>query len=276
MGEKAINYLNYCLYYAANEGTGGAAVFPGMNIAGKTGTTSSNRDRWFCGYTPYYTAAVWCGYDKPEQIKLTGNTSNPSCRLWKKVMQPLHAGLANKSLYNGSNFSGYTICLDTGKIATEACSLDVRGGTHTSFAYCYREDIEGKQCDQHVIVDYCVTGGGVATEYCHLFEGVEIKRQSLVRRGQNEINELLRAKSCGLEPIHTLDNYIWFTDGNWHGFDGKAQPNVNAPYIVCPLHTKEAWEQKQEEEKKEEEETTEPTEPAVPTDPTEPAETTQP
>ena len=261
MGQKAVTYLSLCLYNAANGGTGTAAVFPGMNIAGKTGTTSSNKDRWFCGYTPYYTAAVWCGYDKPEQIKLTGNTSNPSCRLWKKVMQPIHQGLQNKALYDGTGLSGYSICLDTGKIATEACSKDVRGGNHTSFAYCYREDIKDiGVCDQHVLVDYCVTGGGVATEYCRRFEGVEIKQMSLVKRNQAEINELKQAKSCGLEPIHTLDNYIWFTDGNWHGFSGNAQPDVSAPYIVCPVHDKKAWD-KYEDEQKKEEEATQPTEP---------------
>ena len=261
MGEKAINYLNYCLYNAANHGTGTAAVFPGTNIAGKTGTTSSNKDRWFCGFTGYYTAAVWCGYDKPEQIHLTGNGSNPACRLWKKVMQPLHEGLEKKALYDGTNFSGYSICLDTGKIATEACNKDVRGGNHTSFAYCYPEDIKGiGYCDQHVLVDYCVTGGGVATDYCRKFEGVEIKRLSLVKRSRAEIDELKRAKSCGLEAIHTLDNYVWFTDGNWHGFSGYLQPDVSAPYLLCPKHNKEAWEKYQEEQKKEEE----------PTNPTEP------
>jgi penicillin-binding protein 1A len=53
-----------------------------MNIAGKTGTTSSYRDRWFCGFTGHYTAAVWCGYDHPERINLTGSTANPAARLW--------------------------------------------------------------------------------------------------------------------------------------------------------------------------------------------------
>ena len=267
MGEKAINYLNYCLYHAANGGTGGAAVFRGMNIAGKTGTTSSNRDRWFCGFTPYYTAAVWCGFDRPEQIRLTGSDqTNPACRLWKKVLQPLHAGLENKSLYDGSKFSGYSICLDTGMIATDACTRDVRGGEHTSFAYCYREDIKGAACNKHVLVDYCTTGGGVATEYCRLFEAT-INRVSLVKRSRAEINELKQARGCGLNAEHTMDNYVWFTDGDWHGFNGNLQPDVHEPYIICPLHNKETWEQKlkeEEEAKKEEEEANKPTDPAVP------------
>ena len=88
---------------------------------------------------------------------------------------------------------------------------------------------------------------------------MQIKDLALVKRDREEINELKAAKGKGLEATHTLDNYIWYTDGNWHGFSGNLQPNVNAPYIVCPLHTKEAWENKQkEEQEKEEEETTDP------------------
>ena len=255
MSKKAVTYLNYCLYQAATGGTGTAAVFQGMNmnIAGKTGTTSSNRDRWFCGFTPYYTAAVWCGFDHPEQIHLTGDGSNPACRLWRKVLQPLHVGKENKALYDGSDFSGYSICLDTGKIASAACSKDVRGGTHTSYASCFPEDIQGEGCTQHVMVDYCVSGGGVATEYCRLFNA-DITEVSLVKRSRAEIDELKAAKNCGLQPEHLLDNYIWYTDGDWHGFSGNVQPDVKAPYIVCPVHTKEAWEKKQEEDKKQEEE----------------------
>jgi len=255
MSKKAVTYLNYCLYQAATGGTGTAAVFQGMNmnIAGKTGTTSSNRDRWFCGFTPYYTAAVWCGFDHPEQIHLTGDGSNPACRLWRKVLQPLHVGKENRALYDGSDFSGYSICLDTGKIASAACSKDVRGGTHTSYASCFPEDIQGEGCTQHVMVDYCVSGGGVATEYCRKFNA-DITEVSLVKRSRAEIDELKAAKNCGLQPEHLLDNYIWYTDGDWHGFSGNVQPDVKAPYIVCPEHTKEAWEKKQEEDKKQEEE----------------------
>ena len=257
MGQKAVNYLNYCLYHAASGGTGTAAIFPGMNIAGKTGTTASNKDRWFCGFTGYYTAAVWCGFDIPEQIHLTGVGTNPSCRLWKKVMQPLHAGKENKALYDGSGFAGYSICTDTGKIASGACGKDVRGGAHTLYANCYPEDVSGAACDQHVMVTYCTTGGGVATEYCKKFaavEDVDIKEVSLVKRSAGEISELKAARGIGLNPEHLMDNYVWYTGGDWHGFSGNAQPDVSAPYIVCPKHTKQTWEKYEEEKRKEEEE----------------------
>ena len=256
MGDKAVNYMNYCLYHAASGGTGTAALFRGvnMNIAGKTGTTGDDKDRWFCGFTGYYTAAVWCGYDQPEVIRLQGDSSNPACRLWRKVLQPLHVGKENKSLFSSKGFGGVSICLDTGLIATAACNKDVRGISRSSFASCYPEDVSGGACNRHTLVDYCVTGGGVATKYCSKFEDVKIKEVSLVKRTASEINEIKAARGVGLDAKHLMDNYIWYLDGDWHGFSGKLQPDVSAPYILCPVHTEEAWEKMEEEKRKEEEE----------------------
>ena len=64
-----------------------------MTVAGKTGSTNCNNDRWFVGYTPYYTAAVWVGYSMPERIYASGN---PAVAMWKKVMSQVHEGLENK------------------------------------------------------------------------------------------------------------------------------------------------------------------------------------
>ena len=77
-----------------NGATGTAAQISGMTVAGKTGSTNSNTDRWFVGYTPYYTTAVWVGYEYNERVTASGN---PAAQLWKKVMAPIHQGLENKS-----------------------------------------------------------------------------------------------------------------------------------------------------------------------------------
>ncbi len=253
MSQKTVNYMNYCLYNAANYGTGSTAAFAGQNIAGKTGTTSSNKDRWFCGFTSHYTAAVWTGYDIPEAITLG---TNPACTLWKKVMQPIHKGLANGSLYNGSSFNSVTVCLDSGLLATDACKHDVRNISRISTAYCYSEDIPKGYCNQHVMVDYCVTGGGVAGEYCRKFAGVEdvdIKEYSLLKLTQDDIDEIKAAARVGLVDSYTVDYYVYLVDKdgdpiNWFGFNGKANKDQKAPYIVCPVHTKEAWEKYEEEQ----------------------------
>ena len=246
LSEKTVNYINYCLYQAVQGGTGTPAQIGGQNVAGKTGTTSSNKDRWFCGYTGYYTAAVWCGYNQPEKIVLTGNTSNPAARLWKKVMDPIHKGLARQGLYDGGSFRTVTVCLDSGKLATDACRADARGIARTDSAPCYSGDAPTKTCDKHVMVEYCVTGGGVTTEYCALFGDAEIEARSLVRLTEAEVREIQDAISVGLSSEFYDDSYVYLVDSEgdplpWHGFRGNANSNSSAPYLECPLHTKEAW-----------------------------------
>ena len=64
-----------------------------MPVGGKTGTTSDNWDRWFVGFTPYYVAAVWTGYDMPEVMNFAGN---PASQIWRLVMAPIHENLPYK------------------------------------------------------------------------------------------------------------------------------------------------------------------------------------
>ena len=245
LSDKTVNYMNYCLYNAANNGTGGAAIFGGQIIAGKTGTTSSQRDRWFCGYTAHYTAAVWCGYDIPEKVVLN---TNPAAQLWKKVMQPIHSGLPSQGLYNGNAMRTVSVCLDSGLIATAACASDARGLERVVSPMVYPEDMPTATCDKHVTVEYCVTGGGVATEYCSLFPDAELQARSLVKLTQAEVDEIKAAMYDGLYDIYWDDSYVYLIDsygngGSWHGFSGNANRNYDAPYLVCPYHTREAWEE---------------------------------
>ena len=244
LSTKSVDYLNYCLYNAANNGTGAAAIFPGQTIAGKTGTTSSNRDRWFCGYTSHYTAAVWVGYDQPEQINIS--TANPAAILWRKVMQPIHEGLGKEPLYNAGAFQSVSICLDSGKRATAACNNDIRGINRVVTVNVYPEDVPSETCDKHVQVEYCVTGGGVATPYCSLFSDAEVYTRSLVRLTQEEISEIRDADHVGLADAYTMDGYVYFItnsgeDGSWHGFYGDKNGGVDAPYVTCKIHTADSW-----------------------------------
>jgi len=240
LSEKTVNYMNYCLYAAANEGTGGAAIFGGQKIAGKTGTTSSNRDRWFCGYTAHYTAAVWCGYNQPEEIRLIGSTANPAARLWKLVMEPIHRGLPSQALYNGNAFRTVAVCLDSGKLATPACQADVRGG-RVSYVNVYPEDAPTQSCDKHITVEYCVTGGGVATEYCYMDPEADIQGRSLVKLNSGEVDEIRSGLLVGLIDSFGNDGYVYFVNREgepvaWHGFSGYANEGSDLPYLVCPLH----------------------------------------
>ena len=243
LSEKTVNYMNYCLFNAANYGTGGAAIFNGQNIAGKTGTTSSQRDRWFCGYTSHYTAAVWCGYDQPEKVVLN---TNPAAQLWKKVMQPIHKGLANNGLYNGNAMRTVSVCLDSGLLATDACYSDARGLERVSSPLVYPQDAPEGYCNKHVTMAYCVTGGGVATEYCTSFPDAEIQVRALVKLTQSEVQEMKNAAATGLYEIYVGDGYVYYLDNNgveqtWHGFYGNRDNPDGTPYLACQLHTADSW-----------------------------------
>ena len=73
------------------DGTGGGFEIPGQVAAGKTGTTTENRDKWFVGYTRYYTTAVWVGFDIPKNIEEISGAFFP-LHIWHDFMVPLHEG----------------------------------------------------------------------------------------------------------------------------------------------------------------------------------------
>ena len=244
LSEKSVNYMNYCLTNAVNNGTGKLAKISNMNVAGKTGSTSSFRDRWFCGFTGYYTAAVWCGYDQPETITLVGSSGNVAARMWNKVMEPLHKGLENVSLYDSKKMRTVSICLDSGNIATDACAMDPRGG-RVEKVMVYPEDVPTKHCDKHIQVDYCKTGGGVANEYCKQMASngsLTLSTTGLVKMKKAEIDEILKASNSGLQSKYLSDDYVYYItddgkDASFKGFHNDINYGVTAPYRVCTTHT---------------------------------------
>ena len=147
-------YINSMLTNVVNSGTGTAARLPGMTAAGKTGTTNNRFDLWFCGYTSYYTAAVWTGYPTNERID-RGDGSNPSAVLWQKVMSRLHEGLENREFDVPDTLNTYSVCIDCGKRAVDECALDVRGSRVQSFRL-FAADAPTGFCECHQPVLVCM------------------------------------------------------------------------------------------------------------------------
>ena len=254
LNDKAVNYMNYCLSDAVLNGTGAGSQIYGMNVAGKTGTTASMKDRWFCGYTPYYTAAVWCGYDTPEVVNMKYG-GNPAGQLWKKVMEPLHKGKSNQPLYSTNDMVQISVCLDCGKLATDACTLDVRplsvtGDRVSDPIWVYEEDAPLEECDCHVVVDFCDECNAVANEYCKKLSEVglaTLSKKSLVQLTQTDVDKIAAASDKGLLEAYTGDNYVYLVDSNgepvksYKGIHGDANEGVNEPYLVCTEHTIKDW-----------------------------------
>ncbi len=95
-------------------GTGGSVNFGNMAIAGKTGTTSDYNDVWFAGYTPYYTATTWAGFD--NNAKLAGAEKNLAKVLWRAVMSKIHEELPNQSFNRPAGIVSATVCSKSGKL----------------------------------------------------------------------------------------------------------------------------------------------------------------
>ena len=163
MKETTAYLMTKMLKGAVTSGTATSANFGGMTIAGKTGTTSDNYDRYFVGYTPYYCAAVWTGYKSNEKISYSGN---PAITMWKKVMKKIHEELPNKDFDKPSTgLETIQVCLDSGLLPSDACSQDVRGSRIASVEVAAGTGPK-ETCSMHVLRDYCTEGKCLAGEFC--------------------------------------------------------------------------------------------------------------
>lgn len=102
-----------------NRGTGRSARVSNMTTVGKTGTTNDEKDIWFSGYTPYYTAALWIGEDQPKDLN---QSSDVPSALWGKIMNKVHAELPGKSFTSPSGIVNANICLETGLLVGPNCT----------------------------------------------------------------------------------------------------------------------------------------------------------
>ena len=146
-------------------GTGGAVNFRGMTIAGKTGTTSNDKDVWFVGYTPYYTAGVWAGYDIPTSKLRTSAEKNYHKKLWKSVMSRIHEELPNKDFEKPEDIIRVAVCSESGKLPVPGlCDMDPRGCIVEEYFAKGFEPVES--CDVHIMAKVCPVTGQLATDMC--------------------------------------------------------------------------------------------------------------
>lgn len=113
--ETTAYLLTSAMVDVVTSGTGGSVNFGGMPIAGKTGTTSDYNDVWFSGYTPYYTATTWTGYDNNTKLSTTAE-KNLAKTMWRAVMSQIHEELPSKSFNVPSGIVTATVCSRSGKL----------------------------------------------------------------------------------------------------------------------------------------------------------------
>ncbi len=139
---KEVAYILKQILKQPVEGSNGTATYckiNGVDVAAKTGTTDSNFDRWLCGFTPYYTAVTWFGFDQNETIEF--NKKNPAGLIWANVMSRIHGGLKSATFTKVSSVKTAIICSETGQRATSACP-----NTYTEY---YLKGTVPKLCTKH-------------------------------------------------------------------------------------------------------------------------------
>lgn len=166
VSEETAWLLTSAMKDVVNQGTGTALRISGMTVAGKTGTTSDYRDVWFVGYTPYYTAGVWAGYDIPT-TKLAKGERNYHKTIWKNVMTRIHEELENKDFEKPDDIVQVSVCSVSGKLPVAGlCDCDPRGSKVVT-EYFAKGTEPTETCDIHISAKICQVTGQLATEYCY-------------------------------------------------------------------------------------------------------------
>ena len=166
--KECARIMNRLLMRVTDSGT--AKVITLGNIvdtAGKTGTSGNDKDRLFIGYTPYYTAGIWCGYSGSE--KSIGWQSISHLEIWDGVMKKIH----EKRLGNDENIESFSVkgleylpyCKDSGGLYTDRCMYDVRS-VRLEYGYFTSDNKPNKICDKHILCLYDTVTGAIAVKGC--------------------------------------------------------------------------------------------------------------
>lgn len=138
-------------------GTATYCKIQGIETCAKTGTTNESYDRWLCGFTPYYTAACWYGYDKSTTV--TGFGRNPAGQIWSNVMKKIHTDLPNANFEEPDGIVRASICSVTGKAA-------VPGQCTSVYQEVFVKGTVPDACDGHVALPICVETGLISGGPC--------------------------------------------------------------------------------------------------------------
>ena len=143
-------------------GTGKKAAFKKIKMpqAGKTGTTSDNTDFWFEGYTPYYTAGIWLGYDS----MFTQMSGSASKIMWRDIMEKVHKvkKLKNKNFKKPEDIITRKICKKCGKLAVYGLCDRALDGNDIKTEYFARGTQPKESCDCHVKYTFSNSTGHMA------------------------------------------------------------------------------------------------------------------
>lgn len=165
ISEQTAWLLTDAMEDVVTKGTGTACQLDNMPVAGKTGTTEDYNDVWFVGFTPYYTCAVWAGYDNNE--KLVDYEQNFHKNMWRRVMNRIHSGMSYTTFPMPSGIDSCYVCADTGLLAREYCDgiTEYYATDNMPDEYCYEHFyVEEEYIEEEIVEDEETTEDGTTSE----------------------------------------------------------------------------------------------------------------
>ena len=135
-----------------------------MPVAGKTGTAANNNDLWFCGYTPYYTASIWSGFDN----NYTQINQSYQQDIWRTIMERIHAEreLPYKEFTIPDSIVTAKVCTKSGKLAIDGVCDVAEGGSTVRSEYFAKGTVPLEKCDIHIKASICSESGKLAGPGC--------------------------------------------------------------------------------------------------------------
>lgn len=187
----------------ATGATGTRARVSGMQTCGKTGTTNDTTATWFCGFTPYYTASMYFGFDKLTDGGSGVPGSGTVASRWGGIMNKIHKGLDSAKFTKPSGIVSARICSDSGLLATANCEADQRG-SRVYGEYFAKGTAPSKTCTTHVKVKICKETLKVANEFCTDVE----EKVYITRPNSQEDTSWQKAKDAEfMAPAETCDKH---------------------------------------------------------------------
>ena len=202
MADSVVSQSLYATPGSQPSTTSAAAAIPGMSTSGKSGTTTGNNDLWFVGFTPYYTAGIWTGFDNNGSI--TGGTSYHKV-IWRKIMTRIHEGLSDPGFKVPDSVEQVEVCRKSGKLPIAGvCSSDPRGSAVYT-EYFAKGTAPTETCDHHVRVSVCGVSGGTPTAYCPADQIVSKTFMSVPDEGYTDDSKYAMPGPC---TVHTGSSTI--------------------------------------------------------------------
>ena len=206
------------------------ANIPGMSNAGKSGTTTSNVDIWFVGYTPYYTAGIWSGCDDNQKISAIGSSTSYHKRIWKQIMARAHEGLADTGFPVPDSIETASVCRKSGMLPNPGvCEADPRGSAVYT-EYFAKGTVPTQVCDHHVAITVCGESGGLPTEFCPL-ESRHSRTVLVMPEGESGGTDDSRYAMPGPCTVHTQSAVVLPSENETAAPDNETVPETTAPFI---------------------------------------------